>query len=293
MDTKLLEAFVALAEERHFGMAAARLHLTQPAVSQQVKRLEKDLETELFERHPRGVRLTDAGIRLLEKARAILADVAEFRSTADGRNTSLHGRLRIGYSGYHVVNFLPKLLRRLHDEHPAIAVSLTPGMHGGLAPKAVLEGTVDFAFSREMHHGEHVGGHVYAVDDVLIAVAEGHPLAGQSTVTIEEVMNEPFITYPFVRDGMVRNIVGGMAQNSGGMFSVRYAVADTPMILALVAEGLGIAQTFSSVVPVPVSGVKLLRLEGIGPLDNTIIWNESRASEPLHAAFIKIVRDAV
>lgn len=293
MDTKLLESFIALAEERHFGRAAARLHLTQPAVSQQVKRLERDLEAQLFERHPRGVRLTSAGARLLDRAREILSGVAELRAMADGRNRSLHGRLRIAYSGYHVVNFLPRLLRRLQEQHPAVAVSLIPGMHGGLAPKAVLEGAADFAFSREMHHGGHVGGHVYALDDVLIAVAEGHRLSDRETVSIEDVKDEPFITYPFVRDGMVRNTIGGMAQNSGGTFSVRYAVADTPMILALVAEGLGVAQTFSSVVPVPVSGVKLLKLEGIEALENTIIWNESRESEALIAAFIEIIRETL
>src|SRR5690606_287506 len=105
------------------------------------------------------------------------------------------------------------------------------------------------------------------------------------------VMDEPFITYPFVRDGMVRNLVGSMAQNSGGLFSVRYAVADTPMLLALVAAGLGVAQTFSSVMPLPIQGVTLLPLEGIEPLDNTIIWNQSRAADPLRAAFIRIIRD--
>jgi DNA-binding transcriptional LysR family regulator len=104
-------------------------------------------------------------------------------------------------------------------------------------------------------------------------------------------MDEPFITYPFVRDGMVRNLVGSMAQNSGGIFSVRYAVADTPMLLSLVAAGLGVAQTFSSVMPLPVHGVTLLPLEGIDPLDNTIIWNQSRAADPLHAAFIQIISD--
>lgn len=293
MDTKLLEAFVALAEEGHFGRAATRLHLTQPPVSQQVKRLEKELGTDLFERHPRGVRLTAAGLRLLEKARGILADIAEIKSTADGTNTSLHGRLRIGYSGFHVANFLPGLLKRLHDQHPSIQVSLTADMHGGLAPKAVLDGTVDFAFSREMHHGDHVGSVVYAEDEILIAVADDHPLATAESVTIEDVMDEPFITYPFVRDGMVRNLVGSMAQNSGGMFSVRYSVADTPMILALVAAGLGVAQTFSSVRPLPVRGVTLLPLEGLEPLDNTIIWNQSRASDPLHSAFIRIIRETL
>lgn len=293
MDTKLLEAFVALAEERHFGRAATRLHLTQPAVSQQVKRLEKELGADLVERNPRGVRLTAAGLRLLDKARGVLADVAEIRSTADGTNASLHGRLRIAYSGYHVANFLPGMLRRLHDRHPSIEVSLTPGMHGGLAPKAVLDGTVDFAFSREMHHGDHVGSVVYAKDEVLIAVPDDHPLAGSERVTIEDVMDEPFITYPFVRDGMVRNLVGSMAQNSGGTFAVRYAVADTPMILALVAAGLGVAQTFSSVEPVPVRGVTLLPLDGIEPLENTIIWNQSRSADPLHAAFIAIIRESL
>jgi DNA-binding transcriptional LysR family regulator len=144
-------------------------------------------------------------------------------------------------------------------------------MHGGLAPKAVLDGTVDFAFSRAMHHGDHVGSVVYARDEVLIAVANDHPLAEKTSVTIDDVMDEPFITYPFVRDGMVRNLVGSMAQNSGGIFSVRYAVADTPMLLSLVAAGLGV--------------------EGIDPLDNTIIWNQSRAADPLHAAFIQIISD--
>lgn len=293
MDTKLLEAFVALAEERQFSRAAHRLHLTQPAVSQQVKRLERRLGAELVERHARGVTLTPAGQRLLERARGVLADIAGLEATVSGEDSSLHGRLRIGYSGYHIANFLPDLLQLLQERHPSVRVSLFADLHGGLAPKAVLDGSVDFAFSRAMHHGDHVGSVVYAQDRVLIAVADDHPLAGNSSVTIDDVMDEPFITYPFARDSMVRNLVGSMAQNAGGLFSVRYAVADTPMILALVAAGLGVAQTFSSVQPLPVRGVTLLPLDGLEPLDNTIIWNRSRSSDPLHAAFIRIMREVL
>lgn len=236
--------------------------------------------------------MTSAGIRTLEMARGILGDIAKMRSTVDGSTTSLHGRLRIGYSGIHVADYLPKLLKRLRDEHPDIAVSLTPGMHGGLAPKAVLDGSVDFAFSREMHHGDHVGSYTYANDRVLIAVADDHRLADRESVGIEDVMDEPFITYPFVRDGMVRNLIGSMVQNAGGLFTVRYTVADTPMILALVAAGLGVAQTFSSVESSAVRGIRLLPLEGVDPLKNTIIWNDSRSSDPLHSALIRIVTES-
>jgi DNA-binding transcriptional LysR family regulator len=290
VDTKLLETFVALAEERHFGMAATRLHLTQPAVSRQIKKLESELGTDLFERLPAGIQLTPAGLRLLDKAREIIDAVDDFSSSADERNAALRGRLRIGYSGYHIINFLPRLLRRLYETHPNVSVSLSPGIHGGLAPKAVIDGSLDFAFSRKMHHGDRLGSHVYDSDEVLIAVPEDHRLASQTSVVIEDVMNEPFITYPFVREGMVRNIIGNMAQNAGGTFHVRYAVADTPMLLALVAEGLGVAQTFSSIATLPVPGVKLLKLDGVEPLDNTIIWNASKASEPLHSALLEIIR---
>jgi DNA-binding transcriptional LysR family regulator len=293
MDTNLIKAFVALAEENNFSRAAARLHLSQPAVSQRVKRLEREVGTQLFERTSSGAVLTSSGRRLLDKGRRILGDVDDFTAIAGNSEPHLRGHLRVAYSGYHVTRYLPGLLRRLHAAHPGITVALSSDLHGGLAPKAVLDGAVDFAFSRSIHHGDHVGYHVYALDDAAIAVPADHPLATRTAVSIEEVMDEPFITYPFLPDGMVRNMVGAMAQNSGGAFPLRYEVADTPMILALVAAGLGITQTFTSVVPSPIEGVRLVKLTGIATFENTIIWNESRSADPAHAAFIEIIKEAL
>lgn len=124
MDIRLLESFLAIAEERHFGRAAARLHLAQPTLTQHLQRLERSVGTKLVERSSHAVDLTDAGRAFEPDARAVLAHLGKATRSARDAVEGHAGTLDVGFNfpaGHHL---LPAALRRLRQEHPGIRVNL-------------------------------------------------------------------------------------------------------------------------------------------------------------------------
>ncbi|MFE6647445.1 LysR family transcriptional regulator [Nocardioides sp. NPDC057772] len=124
MDTRLLESFLAIAEERHFGRAATRLHLAQPTLSQHLQRLEQSVGTKLVERSSHTVELTDAGRAFEPNARAVLFHLSKAtRSARDAAEGHL-GSLAIGFNFAAAHHVLPGTLQRLRHEHPGVRVHL-------------------------------------------------------------------------------------------------------------------------------------------------------------------------
>lgn len=145
MELYLLRTFVTVAEQGHLTKAATLLHVTQPAVSGQIKALEEQLHLRLFERGPGGVRLTKAGQALLPKAKAAVAAAAEFRNAANRLEGHLTGKARVGTILDPAVIRLGELIGALLARHPWLDVEL----HHGISPWAmeqVSSGALDAAF---------------------------------------------------------------------------------------------------------------------------------------------------
>lgn len=143
MDLRQLEYFAAVARHRHFRRAAEDLHVTQSAVSQQVRRLEDELGLQLLRRTAKGAEVTPAGTELLARAEAILADVARARAAMEGHAGALRGQVRVAATTGDVRR-LAAVLARFHREHPAVRIALRQG-----APDAVVDlvatGSADLA----------------------------------------------------------------------------------------------------------------------------------------------------
>ena len=146
MDYSGLRAFVTVAREGNLTRAAERLFLTQPALSLQIKKLQGALDLVLFERTPRGMRLTDAGRKLLPAAERALAAVAEFGATASSLKGEVRGQLRLGTIVDPEFLRLGAFLGVLADRHPGLAFELRHGMSGSLA-REVERGTLDAAYA--------------------------------------------------------------------------------------------------------------------------------------------------
>jgi DNA-binding transcriptional LysR family regulator len=151
VELRQLQYFVAVAEELHFGRAAQRLHIVQPAVSQQIRRLERELGVPLLDRTPRRVRLTTQGERLLAEARTVLA--AADRTAAVAAQLALHdrGRLRVGTSPG-LSDRLEQILLTLRQDAPELQVELDnrPGLE---QLDAVARGDLDLALVRGIESG--------------------------------------------------------------------------------------------------------------------------------------------
>ena len=140
MDLRELRYFVAVAEERHFGRAAVRLHMAQPPLSQAIKRLEADLGVRLLHRTTRQVDLTPAGADYLDRARAILAAVDDAGERARRVADGVVGRLRIGCVGSATYTLLPAFARRLREDLPDVEVAFRGEMLGPAQVEAVSYG---------------------------------------------------------------------------------------------------------------------------------------------------------
>jgi len=192
MDTRQLAAFCAVVERRSFSQAAERLHVTQPAVSLQVRALEKRLGTQLFDRSGRQVEPTEAGWRLYRGAQRLLALeeqlVSDVAASSEGE---LEGHLVIGASTGPAAIVLPVLLCEFQKEHPrtrvVLTVSDTQNVVEHVATRELELGIVGAA---RRHRG--VRFEPFFSDQVILACPPGHRFAGR-TVTLEELRDEPLI----------------------------------------------------------------------------------------------------
>jgi DNA-binding transcriptional LysR family regulator len=165
MELYLLRAFVTVAEQGHLTKAAALLHLSQPAVSGQIKVLEDQLELKLFERGPAGVRLTKAGEALLPHAKAVVSQEIEFRKAAKQLEGHLTGKARVGTILDPFIIRIGPLVSTLFERHPWLDLTLAHGISTWVAEQ-VSNGTLDAGFS--------LGGGFHHANLRVVALAEIH-----------------------------------------------------------------------------------------------------------------------
>jgi DNA-binding transcriptional LysR family regulator len=191
MELRQLEYFLAVAEELHFGRAADRLHIGQPAVSQQVRRLERELGAELLDRSPRHVRLTAAGESLLPEARAVLAAVARARAAVAATPAARSGKLRLGTS-----TGLGERLERVLDAFARLAPGVTLELVAGTADERLArlaDGTLDAAFVRSPVWEGDRGLRAVPLwrDELVAAVPARHPIAAGTYAALADLAELP------------------------------------------------------------------------------------------------------
>jgi DNA-binding transcriptional LysR family regulator len=191
LDLRLVRYFVVVAEQRHFGRAAQELHITQPSLSRQVRRLEQQLRARLLDRTPQGTALTEAGTAFLPRARALLRSAAQAADAA--RAAATPSRITIGHTiNVRVLPAITELRRR----HPDAEVRVVPLDWDQPAP-ALLEGRVDAAVARLPIATDRLHVTVLYDEPRLLLVPVTHRLAGKESVTLADIADEPM---PRLRD---------------------------------------------------------------------------------------------
>jgi DNA-binding transcriptional LysR family regulator len=194
MELRHLRYFIAVAELENVSRAALLLHVSQPALSRQVRDLEEELGFALLERRAKSVRLTEAGREFLLGARAVLACAEEAVKAARGKALGAGGEFHVGYAPTPTVRFLPPTLRAFQQRMPGLRVKLhdlsTVEMLAGLR-----EGRLQLAFLakplRRMLRG--VEFEELERDEMLLAVPPGHAFAKLKSVGLERAAGEPFV----------------------------------------------------------------------------------------------------
>jgi DNA-binding transcriptional LysR family regulator len=195
IELRLLRYFVAVAEEGHVGHAAARLFISQPALSQQIRALEEQVGVPLFTRHPRGVELTDAGEVLLTEAREVLARAERFDETVEELGRGEGVALRIGVPPGLDPRLLPELLASLRESHPDAAIEVreltTPDQL-----EALRAGSLDLGLVREPVDDTRLSRRTLLVEPLGASLPATHPLAGRDSLTLRELAGDLFVCFP-------------------------------------------------------------------------------------------------
>lgn len=192
LDTRLLRAFVAVADELNFTRAAERLFIAQQALSAQIQQLETRLDVRLFERSTRKVELTGAGQRLLPYAVATLTALDQGIDQLERSQRAERATLRVGLAGTAIVPLAGETLRLFADRHPDVTVEVS---NTGLSqPAAGLDdGAVDVAFVRPPFVDDGISMVTVLTEERYAVLPPGHPLAGRDHVHPEDVVHEPWI----------------------------------------------------------------------------------------------------
>ncbi len=279
-DLELLSAFVAVAEERHFGRAAQRLHVAQPVISRRIQRLERDVGTELLERSTRHVVPTDAGLVFLDAARQLLHDaelaVARTRRVAAG----LLGRLTIGFVESAAFTLLAPLLRELESRVPDVTLELRE-----LSTErqiADLRADIDIAIVREL--GDHeleaegLSGEHLLTEKLHAAVPERHRLAHHASLELSELADLPFVFFPRPPVPRLHDHLVAICGSVGFHPNIVAHASQYPTMLAMVAASRGVALVPACADSIRPVGVQLIPLRDHAAATSlTLAWQDGLA----------------
>ncbi len=288
MDLRQLRYLVALAEERHFTRAAEREHIAQPALSQQIRRLEQELGIALVERTTRRVTITDAGELLVARARRVLAEVDGALAELDALRGVQTGRVTIGAMHTMGPIDVSLALARFHDRHPDVELTVREQSSEELAEMLRVD-ELDLAFLSVTERIESHGlGLRQLVSEELVAVLpRAHRLAEHRQVRMAELADDEFISY---RQGArLRELLVGAGRHAGYEPQVKLESNESQRIRRLVARGLGVAILPRSDADAPGADVAVVTL--IDPSlsrDITLAWREGRRQTPAGAEFLEL-----
>ncbi len=254
MDLRQLRYFVAVAEERHYGRAAQRLHMSQPPLSMQIKALERELGIELLERTSRRVALTDAGRAFLERARTILGAVEEAREVARGAERGRQGRLEVGFISSATLSLLPPSIRLFRERFGGVELELKE-LTSAQQVDALYDGGIRVGLVRLPLRAPGIRFEPVLEERLVVALPSGHPLEGLDRVALETVADLPLIFFTRqLMPGFHAQIVE-LFQRVGAFPKVAQHAVHLQTIVGLVASGVGIAILPSSAQRVGREGV--------------------------------------
>lgn len=247
IELRHLRYFVAVSEELHFGRAAERLHITQPPLSQTIRKLEEELGVELLHRTSRVVTLTDTGAVFAKEARAVIA--AFDRAVAETRHAAGSGTaLRIGFVPYLPIGRLRAFLAELRRHEPGLPIEIA-SLPTSEQVQHLRDGGLDLGiFARAETYDDLEMHTVFPGEPFAAFLAPGHPLTARQVLTTEDLRTERFVNFPRRANPALYDVVMEGLEEAGYRFrEVREARGATPRDLFLeIAGGTGVVLAMSS-----------------------------------------------
>jgi len=285
MNLRSLRCFVAVAEELHFGRAAARLAISQPPLTQHIKALEQELGALLFHRTKRSVRITEAGSALLGEARRLVAQADGLRQVVQRADRGHSGYLRAGFIPSSVFTDARALYARLSTAVPGVTV-MWQEMSSTEQAEALGEDKIDIAFLHTPHPLPGLVSRVIVRDPMVMAVPERHPLAKRRRVSLKSFAADDFILplrhmSPIYYDSII------VACQTAGITPTipPHQPRNLLTVLSLVSAGAGVSVVHGTLAASGFPGVTFLKLQGETPVaEVSAVWKPTNRSPVLGRA---------
>ena len=291
IETRQLRYFVTVAEELHFGRAAARLHMTQPPLSQAIAALEDGLGTALFLRNRRTVALTPAGSALLPEARRILSEAALLPDLARRAAGGETGRLALAFITSADYSVLPPFLRRYSERYPGVQLSLQEAT-SDVQIDELLRGRIDagLLIPPLPERARAALDYMKVLDEPLILCAPAGMLRKKGPVALRNLPPLPLIIFPREISPALHDAILSCFRAAGITPAIGQQAIQMQTIVSLVSAGMGLALVPQSVSNLMRPGVEYRALADPTPLVETgIAWRRDNVS-PVLQGFLELLR---
>lgn len=289
MDLRSVECFVRVAETLHFARAATELHLSQPALSQRIRTLEREVGVPLLERNRRGVRLTLAGEAFLDPAFTALRHGSHAVDVARRAASGLQGRLRLGFTVIASYTWLPRAVQEFRASLPDVTVDLTeinsPAVEG-----ALHHGDLDIGV---LHPPlERAGLQYYSLPDepLVLAMPDGHRLAAQPQVSFGDLAGEPMLVAPRTVGPVLFDKLIGCFRAAGVQPRIVQEATPVTTLAGLVAAGAGIGFVTRGIAEATRPGVRFRSVEGAPGVPIAAAWIGQQLT-PSARRFLTVLQD--
>ncbi|MBE9373674.1 LysR family transcriptional regulator [Saccharopolyspora sp. HNM0983] len=284
MEIRWVEAFLAVAEELHFGRAAARLRMAQSPLSQTIRRLERELGTTLFDRSTRSVALTPAGHAFLPHAYRVFEELELGRQATRASDGVVYGTVSIGFSGALNHHTLSPLTRAVRQRFPGVTLALTGRVMTREGVEQVERGSLDIAFVGLPIDPSPVRTRLVASEPLGVVLPVDHPLAGEPDIDLADLADEGFVTTPEAGGSALQQAAMRACVHAGFRPRVVQEVTDAFLILTLVSAGVGIALMATSIAEITPTGAVFVPLRGESTcMHHGIAWLADNPSPVLSA----------
>ena len=283
-----LRYFLALAEELHFGRAAARLHMAQPPLTRQIKMLEGRLQCPLFERSSRSTRLTYAGERFLQRVRAILAESESAFKFVQSLGHGEEGHLTVATAPSLMLTELPRVIRRFRKKYPRVDFQLSE-MASSAILQAVQTGSADLGFVRGLDKDRDIETHLRWKEPMVAILPLGHRLKSTPGFTIGNLRNEPFVFFPRHLGPSFHDEVIRCCRHAGFVPAIGQEARQWSSIIGLVSAGMGVSIGPQSVAKLNTKAALFLALKGVETTVR-IVGSIGGSSNPALQNFLAIAR---
>src|SRR3954453_13063903 len=293
MELRHLRYFVAVAEELHFRRAAERLHIAQPAVSEQVRKLEDELGVRLLNRTQRSVSLTDAGAAMLDEARRVLRQADRAMAVARDTSTTAATRLRVGYLPDSLSTAVPRALQELGRTMPNVQVSLETGAARNLIEE-VRAGRLDAAVVSLPARAAGLNRTLLGGQAAVVAMPVMHSHATEDAIDLERLAPERLVMLPREFNPSFYDGVLSICRDAGVSPAIIHTLEPrVELALLAVSSGAGLAILPESVVgAVAVAGIRLVPLETDQPVCESAVLTQGDNSDLATKAFVNALSRA-